>query len=118
PDRKESPKRRSRRLENDPLQLLSPEQTAELLCVSRSTVDRLVHSGRLPYVRLMAGKRKMCYAIRRTSLEKWNDENETTAKKPEAFRINSGLTHFVYKNLRGQLSADFYTERYYYIIIS
>jgi excisionase family DNA binding protein len=78
-DRKESPKRRSRRLENDPLQLLSPEQTAGLLCVSRSTVDRLVQSGRLPYVRLTAGKRKICYAIRRKTLEKWIAENEISA---------------------------------------
>ena len=79
-DSKKSTKRRSRTLENDPLQLLSPEQAAALLCVLRSTIDRLVNTGRLPSVRLTAGKRKTFYGIRRSTLEKWIATHERPDK--------------------------------------
>src|SRR5918995_541798 len=79
-ERKKPRKRRSCILENDPLQLPRPEQTAAIFCVSRSTVDRLVNTDRLPSVRLTAGKRKTSYGIRRSTLEKWIATHERPSK--------------------------------------
>jgi excisionase family DNA binding protein len=83
-EQKDSPRRRSRVLENDALQLLSPDQTAQLLCCSRSTVDRLVSDGILPHVLLRRGRRKRQYAIRRESLRRWIERNETKTKEGNA----------------------------------
>jgi excisionase family DNA binding protein len=67
--------------DDNQLQLLSPQQVAELLAVSRSTVDRMVASGRLPSIPITSGKRKTSYRIRRTALEEWISRAEIIGKQ-------------------------------------
>ena len=52
------------------MRLLTPENVAESLSVSRSTVLRMIGDGSLPAVCLRRGKRKGVYRIREEQLEK------------------------------------------------
>jgi excisionase family DNA binding protein len=53
------------------MKLLTPEQIAETLSISRSSVRRLIIEGTLPAVCLRSGRRKKVYRVREEVLERW-----------------------------------------------
>lgn len=70
------------------MKLLTPENVAESLNVSRSTVLRMIGDGSLPAVCLRSGKRKKVWRVRPEILEKWliskEREGQKTARRPHA----------------------------------
>ena len=62
--------------EDDPLQTLTPDEVAELLCCARSSVDRLVETGQLPIVMVARGNRKRTYRIRRSVVQRFIEASE------------------------------------------
>lgn len=80
------------------MKLLMPENVAEALAVSRSTVLRMVADGSLPAVCLRRGKRKAVYRIREEVLERWvlskerqgqkSQRKASTAARPEGAENN------------------------------
>ena len=60
--------------------LLDVRQAAEFLGVSRSTMYDYVAQGRLPYVRMRVGARKITIRFRQEALEEWVLENEVPAR--------------------------------------
>jgi len=66
------------------VKLLTPENVAEQLSVSRSTVRRLIQDGSLPAVCLKRGPRKAVYRIREEVLEKWVISNEKQQRQGPA----------------------------------
>lgn len=68
--------------DKDDLALVGPGELAELLGVSRSTVDRLRRSGELPAPRLMAGRLPRW---RRVELVRWwREQPERERRDAEA----------------------------------
>lgn len=65
------------------MRLLTPENIAEALAVSRSTVLRMISDGSLPSVCLRKGKRKGVYRIREEVLERWVLSRERQGTKTE-----------------------------------
>lgn len=65
------------------MRLLTPENVAENLAVSRSTVLRMIGDGSLPAVCLRRGKRKNVYRIREEILERWILSRERQGAKTE-----------------------------------
>jgi len=63
------------------MKLLTPENVAEELSVSRSTVLRLIADGSLPAICLRAGRRKKIYRVRPEALERWITARERQAGK-------------------------------------
>ena len=63
---------------------LTPEDVAEQLAVSRSTVLRLITDKVIPVVCLRRGKHKAVYRIRQEMLDKWiiSRERQGIAEKP------------------------------------
>src|ERR687895_1619379 len=53
------------------MKLLTPEQTAEVLAVSRSTAMRMIAEGVIPSICLRSGRRKKVWRVREEILEKW-----------------------------------------------
>lgn len=53
------------------MKLLTPQEVADSLVVSRDTVSRLIASGLLPAVLISSGKRKKTYRIREEVLDAW-----------------------------------------------
>ena|SRR6266498_4082990 len=52
--------------------MLSPQQVADVLNTSRSTIDRMAQTGQLPgVVRYRQGKHKGMYSVNRKALEQW-----------------------------------------------
>jgi len=70
-------------LREDGMKLLTPENVAESLSVSRSTVLRMISDGSLPAVCLRRGKRKAVYRIREEVLERWVVSKERQGVKTE-----------------------------------
>jgi excisionase family DNA binding protein len=58
------------------VKLLSVEQIAETLGVSRQTVMRLICEGSLPAVCLRSGRRKKVWRVRPEALERWLNQKE------------------------------------------
>lgn len=56
--------------------MLTPEQVAEVLAVSPSTVTRWLRVGHLPGRNLANGKRKACWRVNEQELKDW------VAKRP------------------------------------
>jgi len=54
--------------------VFTPDEVAELLCVSRYTVYRLIEQGNLPTVRIGRLRR-----VRRVDLERWMEEHLSSA---------------------------------------
>lgn len=65
------------------MKLLTPEDIAQQLSVSRSTVLRMIQDGALPAVCLRRGPRKAVYRVRQEALERWILSRERGAKKSE-----------------------------------
>ena len=63
------------------MHLLTPEQVAESLAVSRSTILRMIADGSLPAICLRRGKRKAVYRIREEQLERWIVARERLLQK-------------------------------------
>lgn len=63
------------------MKMLSIDQSAEILSVSRATVQRLVDSGRLPAVTIAAGKRKRLQRIDQGDLEDFVQNLKTDRNK-------------------------------------
>jgi len=57
----------------DPL-VFTPEEVAELLCVSRYTVYRLIEQGNIPSVHIGRLRR-----VRKVDLERWMEEHLSSA---------------------------------------
>ena len=53
------------------MKLLSIEETAQALGVSRATVGRMIQDGSLPGICLRAGRRKKVWRVRPESLDRW-----------------------------------------------
>jgi excisionase family DNA binding protein len=66
------------------MRLLTPEQVAEQLAVSRSTVLRMITDKVIPVVCLRRGKHKAVYHRRQEVLEKWviGKEREQVKRPP------------------------------------
>ena len=71
--------------END-MKLLSVEQTAGLLQVSRQTIDRMISEGVLPAILLRSGRRKKVWRIREEVLERWLLQHEKQTTKAHGGR--------------------------------
>lgn len=65
------------------MKLLTPENVAESLAVSRSTVMRMISDGSLPAVCLRRGKRKAVYRVREEILERWVMSRERQGVKTQ-----------------------------------
>jgi excisionase family DNA binding protein len=63
------------------MKLLTPEDCADILSVSRSTILRMIADGSIPAICLRRGKKKAVYRVRQEVLEKWVSEWETTGKR-------------------------------------
>jgi excisionase family DNA binding protein len=63
------------------VKLLTPEQVAEVLEVSRSTARRLLVEGVIPCVSIRSGKRKSVLRVREEILERWVMSRERERKK-------------------------------------
>lgn len=63
------------------MRLLTPDQVAESLAVSRSTVLRMIADGSLPAICLRRGKRKAVHRIREEQLERWIVARERQLQK-------------------------------------
>jgi excisionase family DNA binding protein len=63
------------------VKLLTPEQVAEVLEVSRSTARRLLIEGVIPCVSIRSGKRKSVLRVREEILERWVMSRERESKK-------------------------------------
>ena len=93
------------------MKLLTPENVADALAVSRSTVLRMIGDGSLPAVCLRRGKRKAVYRIREEQLERWvmarerqgvkTERQASTAARPSSGRNEKGqdFTRAVYTDL-------------------
>lgn len=64
--------------------LLTPEQVATELNVSRSTVLRMIADGSLPVICLRRGKRKGVYRVREEQLARWILNKEREGAKSHA----------------------------------
>lgn len=62
------------------VKLLSVEETAQALGVSRQTITRMIGDASLPAICLRAGRRKKVWRIRSEALDKWlaSKERENT----------------------------------------
>lgn len=71
------------------MKLLTPENVADALTVSRSTVLRMIADSSLPAVCLRRGKRKAVYRIREEQLERWvlNREREVVKSQRKASTV-------------------------------
>jgi excisionase family DNA binding protein len=67
------------------VKLLSVEEVAEALGVSRQTVSRMITEGSLPAICLRSGRRKKVLRIRPEALERW-----LAAKERETSRTYVG----------------------------
>jgi excisionase family DNA binding protein len=63
------------------MRLLTPENVAEALAVSRSTVLRMIADGALPAVCLRVGRRKKIFRVRAEALERWVLAREKRGKE-------------------------------------
>ncbi len=59
--------------------VLTPEQVAEALCLSRSTTYRLIETGELPTVRIGRLRR-----VRKEDLERWVAEHTVSLTAPRS----------------------------------
>lgn len=66
------------------MKLLTPENVAESLAVSRSTVLRMIADSSLPAVCLRAGRRKKVWRVRPEQLERWLTAREREGAKGSA----------------------------------
>lgn len=69
--------------------LLTPEEIASKLGISRSSVCRLITEGQLPAICLRSGKRKRTFRIRESALENWIKKRE---KQREIRAGNANVT--------------------------
>jgi excisionase family DNA binding protein len=53
--------------------LLNSKAVCTLLDIKPATLSRMVHSGRIPYVLLGTGKKKLTVRFREEELERWLD---------------------------------------------
>ena len=53
------------------MKLLTPENVAQQLAVSRSTVLRMIDDGALPAICLRSGPRKKVLRVRQEQLDRW-----------------------------------------------
>ena len=83
------------------MKLLTPEEVAEQLAISRSTVLRLIADNALPAICLRRGKRKAVYRVREEILLKWilvkekQNANRTERRSPvhAATDVNADRPH-------------------------
>ena len=78
------------------MKLLSIEQAADSLGVSRQTITRMIAEGALPAICLRSGRRKKVWRIRSEQLEKWITQKEReTARSVKVVSIaaNGGTNH-------------------------
>ena len=64
--------------------LLTPEEAAKFLSMSRSSVLRLISDGNLPAVCLKSGRRKKTLRVRPEQLQRWLNVKEREGMKREA----------------------------------
>jgi excisionase family DNA binding protein len=82
------------------VKLLTPENVADALAVSRSTVLRMIADGALPAVCLRSGRRKKVWRVREELLVKWIVAKEkqgkptatpaTNEREPDQINANNG----------------------------
>jgi excisionase family DNA binding protein len=72
------------------MKLLSVEEVAEALGVSRQTVSRMIAEGSLPAICLRSGRRKKVLRIRPEALDRWlaAKERETSTSPSKFFTRN------------------------------
>ena len=85
------------------MKLLTPEEVAEGLSVSRSTVLRMIADNSLPAICLRSGPRKKVWRIRQEQLDRWIVAKERqglkgqreahAAERPEATGNNDRSIH-------------------------
>jgi excisionase family DNA binding protein len=63
------------------MKLLTINQAAEILVLSRWTVSEMIESGSLPAFIVKTGKRKKIWRIREQALQKWIDTREQETRK-------------------------------------
>jgi excisionase family DNA binding protein len=61
------------------VKLLTIEQTAEHLQISRQTATRMIADGQLPAILLRSGRRKKVWRVRPEALERWLTEKEKSS---------------------------------------
>lgn len=65
--------------------LKTVEESAELLGLSRQTVQRMISEGTLPAVCLRSGRRKKTWGIRKEALERWLQGREREGQRSAGF---------------------------------
>lgn len=68
------------------MKLLSVEEAADTLGVSRQTVTRMIAEGSLPAILLRSGRRKKVWRLRPEVLEKWILQKERETARQQAGR--------------------------------
>ena len=63
------------------MKLLSVDQVADVLGISRWTVAEMLQSGSLPGIVLKSGRRKKMWRVSEQALQKWIDQKEAETKK-------------------------------------
>jgi excisionase family DNA binding protein len=56
--------------------LICPKELAEILCLKRSCIHRLLRSGAIPSIAVAAGARKLSLRVRPSALERWMKQRE------------------------------------------
>lgn len=68
-----------------PGRLYTPVEAGEYLGVSRDTVDRLIHQGRLPYVDVGSGTKRKRKRIRHVDLESFVAQTQCEVPAPGTY---------------------------------
>ena len=63
------------------MKLLSVDQVADVLGISRWTVSEMLQRGSLPGIVLKSGKRKKMWRVSEQALQKWIEDKEAETKK-------------------------------------
>ena len=72
------------------MRLLTSENVAELLLVSKATLSRMCRSGDIPHIVLRAGKRKRVIRFRESDMERWLMSRTCTGSPSRAVKRKSG----------------------------
>jgi excisionase family DNA binding protein len=71
--------------------LLDSKEVCLILSIKPSTLSRMVHSNRIPYVLLGTGKKKLTVRFREDELEKWLERRSRGALSKTGFSGNHRL---------------------------
>jgi excisionase family DNA binding protein len=71
----------SKNIEGGGVKLLTINQAAEVLILSRWTVSEMIENGSLPAIIVKKGRRKTIWRISEQALQKWLETREQETKK-------------------------------------